>query len=295
MHERGIHRSQGEHDPRSAILGRLEASVEAIQTSEDFRNYLSFQSRFHHYSFGNTLLILSQRPDATRVAGFRKWQAMDRFVMKGEKAIKIFVPMTKKTGEVNPETGDEEKRQFFGIGNVFDVSQTDGRPLPERVHVPVLESDEGGELYKRTWEYLRDEGITVEALWEGEATRNPSLMGYYRPDWKMIRIRDGVSMLQQTKTLLHETAHFKGGHGECTGVPRDELETEAESVAYVVAAHFGLDTGERSFPYIATWSRDKKVLQKVMAKIQQTSSKIIDGIERPQTHGEPGDDLEAVD
>lgn len=261
--------AERQHD----ILQRLEQSVEAIQDSDTFRHYLDFQSRFHRYSFSNTLLILAQRPDATQVAGFRSWQRMNRFVKKGEKAIKIFVPMTKK--QVDAETGEEEKKLFFGIGNVFDVSQTNGEELP-RVEVPVLEGNEGLELYNRTKELLEADGLTVEWMPLEEAQRHPNLMGYLRPDEKLVRVRGDVSQRQQTKTILHEAAHYVGGHGSCSGISRDEAETEAESVAYVVAARFGIDTGERSFPYVATWSKDKAVFKAVLGRIQQTSATIID-------------------
>ncbi len=260
------------------ILQRLEQAIGEIHDSESFRRYLDVQSRFYHYSPNNVALILSQRPDATRVAGFRAWQRMDRFVMKGEHGIKILVPMTKKVE--NRESGEEEKRIFFGVGTVFDVSQTQGRPLDE-IHVPVLEGEEGADLYAKTWDFLAHAGVRVEAMGDKEDERQPSLMGYFLPDAQLIRIRNSVSQLQRTKTLLHETAHLIGGHGECSWLPRDEAETEAESVAYVVAAHFGLDTGERSFPYIAIWSQNRQTFKQVLGKIQTTSARMIDGIEGP--------------
>jgi hypothetical protein len=122
-----------------------------------------------------------------------------------------------------------------------------------------------------------------------EEERHPSLMGYFLPEANLIRFKYSVSQLQRTKTLLHETAHLIGGHGECSWLPRDEAETEAESVAYVVAAHFGLDTGERSFPYVALWSQNRQTFQSVLGRIHTTSARIIDGIEGPLKH--PDTDL----
>jgi hypothetical protein len=280
-----MERDRAPESRQSEILRRLEQAIGEIHDSESFRRYLDMQARFHRYSPNNVALILSARPDATRVAGFRAWRRMDRFVMKGERGIKILVPMTKKVE--NHESGEEEKRVFFGVGTVFDVSQTQGRPL-EEIHVPVLEGEQGADLYTKTWEFLTRAGVRVEAMGDQEEERHPTLMGYFLPETNLIRIRNSVSQLQRTKTLLHETAHLIGGHGECSWLPRDEAETEAESVAYVVGAHFGLDTGERSFPYVALWSQDRQTFQAVLGKIQTTSARVIDGIEGPLKHAEPG-------
>src|SRR5215218_3297764 len=126
------------------IFARLEQAVGAIHDSETFRSYLDVQARFHHYSWGNVALILAQRPDATQVAGYNAWLKMHRYVKRGEQGIKIFVPMKKKKGAT--EDGEEEESKlFFGIGHVFDVSQTDGEPLPT-VEVPVLQGEQGTEL-----------------------------------------------------------------------------------------------------------------------------------------------------
>jgi hypothetical protein len=126
------------------ILARLEQAVGAIQDSDSFRAYLDVQARFHRYSWSNVALIFAQRPDATQVAGYNAWLKMHRYVRRGEKAIKIVVPMTKK---VEGEDGEPERKLIFGTGNVFDVSQTDGEPLPV-VEVPVLTGQAGRELYR---------------------------------------------------------------------------------------------------------------------------------------------------
>src|SRR4051794_2711651 len=120
------------------ILARLEQAVGTIQDSGTFRAYLDVQSRFHRYSPNNVMLILTQRPDATMVAGYNAWLKMHRYVKNGERAIKIIVPMTKK---VASEDSEEERKLIFGTGNVFDHSQTDGEPLPT-VDVPVLSGEE---------------------------------------------------------------------------------------------------------------------------------------------------------
>src|SRR2546429_104859 len=135
-------RKEPASDPVSASLLQLEQSVAAIQDSETFRAYLSAQAKFHHYSFGNVLLILAQNPEATRVAGFRTWQSLDRHVKKGEKALRIIAPAYYKKQERDEQTGEELERQvaFFRSASVFDYSQTEGKPLPE-VPVAVLDSE----------------------------------------------------------------------------------------------------------------------------------------------------------
>src|SRR5215207_1437335 len=155
-------RKEPDSDSVAASLFQLERAVAAIQDSDTFRAYLSAQARFHNYSFGNVLLILSQRPESTRVAGYRTWQSLDRHVMKGEKAIRIIAPAYYKRREVDEQTGDEVERQvtFFRSAAVFDYGQTDGKPLPE-VPVPVLDSDAGGELYARLEDVAQAEGLTV--------------------------------------------------------------------------------------------------------------------------------------
>src|SRR3954464_9143746 len=141
-------RREPNSDPVAASLLQLERSVEAIQDSDTFRAYLTAQARFHNYSWGNVLLILGQRPDASRVAGYRTWQSLGRQVRRGEKAIRIIAPAYYKKKERDEQTGEDTERQvtFFRGVSVFDVSQTDGAPLPE-IPVPVLDSEAGSELY----------------------------------------------------------------------------------------------------------------------------------------------------
>jgi antirestriction protein ArdC len=267
----------GAPEPPAAIqesLTRLEQAVSAIHDSETFRSYLDAQARFHSYSFANVLLILSQRPDATRVAGYQTWKQLGRQVRRGERGIRIIVPIRGRA-TVSPaesETSDAEDPKpdrtivRFGTASVFDISQTEGNPLPT-VDVPVLEGDEGEALYDRLAAVATDDTITLERT---SQLPRESVMGYYEPDTKRIVVRE-ASPRQMTKTLAHELAHHFGAGTHSS----PEEETMAESVAYVVCAHYGLDTGERSFPYIATWSQDAAVLKGAMSRIQQVSSRII--------------------
>lgn len=268
----------GEPSRQDEALQRLEAAVAAITDSDSFRRWLDVSARFHTYSLGNQLLIALQRPDATRVAGFHTWKKLGRFVKKGETGIRIFVPHVRKATN---EAGEEERVvTSFGTGVVFDVSQTDGDPLPEH-EVPLLEGDEGGELWSGLSGFAAREGVSVEVrpledLPEG-------VMGYYSPLEKQIVVAENPQR-QMTKTLAHELGHHVARFDD-----RAENECIAEGIAYVVCGHFGLDTGERSFPYVAAWAADKERLRGVLGTIQSASATIISGVTQsqpfqPETH-----------
>src|ERR1700722_5624381 len=130
---------------RDEVFARLEQAVGAIQDSESFRAYLSMQAKFHHYSPNNVALILWQRPDASMVAGYNRWLELHRYVLKGQKAIKILAPMTKRE---ELDDGGEQIHRFFRPVSVFDVSQTDGEPLPT-LEVPTLEGEEGPDVFDK--------------------------------------------------------------------------------------------------------------------------------------------------
>lgn len=285
MERRGQYTPQPEftQQKRDEVLKRLEAAVEQIQDSDDFRAWLGLQSRFHQYSYGNTLLIMAQRPTATRVAGLRTWNALGRFVNKGERGIDILAPVFPKG--TTKEQDEQQVPVNYIVVKTFDVSQTNGKPLPE-FDVPVLEGDEGGVL---------DAALEQLAIGDGLRVERPrhllgDEMGLYAPDGKLIVVRthdkagQPVSQLQQTKTMAHELAHHVGGHGRLqTGTmtrTRGEEESIAEACAYVTLAHFGLDSGARSFPYIAGWAHEKEVLQGVMGDVQRVSARLIAGAEK---------------
>lgn len=264
-----------QHDYIKQSLERLEHAVHSIHDSESFRAYLTAQAKFHRYSWRNVLLILSQCPEATHVAGYRTWQSLGRQVKQGEKAISILAPASVTKKERDEQTGDDSERRvaFFRGASVFNLSQTEGKPLPE-VAVPVLDSGAGAELYARLEGVALTEGLRVTIGHEAFLWR-PQMMGFYQPDARAIYVRE-AAQLQQTKTLAHELAHHFGG-----GVsPSAEEETTAESVAYVVCACFGLDTGARSFPYVAVWSQDPRVFNGALARIQRASARIIERLEQ---------------
>lgn len=266
-------------DHVKASLERLEQAVGDIHDSEHFRKYLDAQARFWHYSWGNVMLIMFQRPDASRVAGFNTWKSLGRNVMRGEKGIRIIAPAFYKTREFDRDGREQEvQKTFFRSASVFDISQTEGKELPE-MDVPVLEGEEGAELMGRMELVAKAEGVSVNRGHK-RFEENESMMGFYDPAQKGIWLRQ-AAMRQMTKTLAHELAHHFAGHtasGPAT-------ETEAESVAYVVLSRYGVDSGERSFPYVALWAKDKSVFKDALGRIQGTSKTILDrltALEAPQ-------------
>jgi len=263
------------------VLKRLKEGVDEIQESDNFREFLLTMSKFHDYSIGNLILITMQRPDATRVAGFRTWQELGRWVKKGEKGIAILAPcLPPKSARVKETEGDEDEEQdrvteirplYFKVVHVFDVSQTEGKPLPE-FEVPALTGEANETLLSSVMRLAEAQGVDVS--FESRPYQDPAVKGMY--SGKSIWVRPEESRAQQLKTLLHEMAHYYS-----EGVfrmSRRSAETIAESVAFTVGAHFGFDTGARSFPYVALWAEDKKVLEQNLADIRKVSTKVIDAL-----------------
>ena len=285
--------SSEREDQRDALLKRLEAGVDAVIDDASFRAYLDMQSRFHKYSYGNTLLIMQQRPDATRVAGFHTWKKLERSVMKGEKGMQILVPIF--AAGMKKEEQEQITPVAFTVGHVWDISQTQGKPLPS-VEVPVLAGDPEREGYAYSlYMTMRMMAVQDHVRVEEVPRLDGDQMGYYLPHEQHLVIRTDVSQLQQTKTLCHELAHHVAKHWGTTDEDRQsEQETVAEGVAYVTLGHFGFDSGARSFPYIAHWTRtgEKGVIRKVLGEIQRVSNAIITGVERislPHTTDDPLD------
>jgi hypothetical protein len=284
------------------ILKQLKAGVESIQQSDHFRLFLSTMGKFHDYSIGNLILIMLQKPQATHVAGFNTWKELGRWVKSGEKGIAILAPVfppaaaCEKCGAKLPrsarfcpkcgaeaDSGEEitPAPKYFRVVYVFDISQTEGKPLPE-FDVPSLTGEANEDLFNDTLTLARDQGLTVS--FESKPEQDPAIKGFYTG--QLIWVRPEESQAQQLKTLLHEIAHYYS-----TGVfqiSRRDAETIAESVAFAVGARFGFDTGVRSFPYVAVWSQDKQVLEANLASIRQVTGKIIEGLEalKTETRGE---------
>ena len=282
------------------ITDKLEQGIKELFESERFKEYLRTMSKFYNYSFNNTLLIAMQKPEATYVAGYTSWQRnFDRQVMKGEKGIKILAPAPYKAQEerekIDPLTqkpviGADGKavtetvevlRPAFKVVSVFDVSQTDGKELPDII---VDELKGTVENYEAFFDALRQESpvpISFEDIPGGAK-------GFFSPVESRIAIQEGMSEIQTVKTAIHEIAHAKlhAVKPDEKAAPEDKKdrhtkEVEAESVAYTVCQRYGIETSDYSFGYIAGWSSGKetKELKSSLDTIRKTAAEMIEGID----------------
>ena len=263
------------------VLKRLKDGVNDIQESDNFKQFLLTMSKFHDYSIGNLILIMVQKPEAIRVAGFKTWKDMGRWVKKGEKGIAILAPCMPPKGQKTEHKEDEEEEInvspiYFKVVHVFDVSQTDGELLPE-FDVPSLTGEANEELFERIMVVTKGQGLDVN--YDSRPHQDPAIKGTY--SGKSIWVRPEESRAQQLKTLLHEVAHYYSEN--VFRIPRRDAETIAESVAFTVGAHFGFDSGTRSFSYVALWAEDKKVLEANLAAIRKVSTKMFDALESIKT------------
>lgn len=263
-------------DERRAEADTLHESIgsqlEELTSTAGWARFLAFATGFHSYSLSNVLLILSQRPDASRVAGFRQWQERGRQVRKGERSIKIFGFATKRTED---ENGEDERRPYFPILSVFDVSQTDaidGEEIPELA--PRLIGGDDAGIYDATAEWLTTQGWTIEHAQTGEAN------GFTQHGTQTITIHDELQPAQAAATMLHEAAHaLMHAKHEDYHEHRGIYETEAESVAYIVAGVLGLDTSSKSIGYIAGWTQgDVDTVKATATRVLATARTILDGI-----------------
>ena len=282
------------------ITDKLEQGIKELFESDRFKEYLTTMSKFYNYSFNNTLLIAMQKPDATLIAGYTAWQRnFDRHVMKGEKGIRILAPAPYKVQEeqkkLDPVTqkpilGKDGKpvtemvevtRPAFKVVSVFDVSQTDGKELPD---IAVDELTGSVDNYAAFFDALKELSpvpIAFENITDGAK-------GYFSHVENRIAIQEGMSEIQTIKTAIHEIAHAKL-HAVPPGekvAPEDKKdrrtkEVEAESVAYTVCQRYGIETSDYSFGYIAGWSSDKetKELKGSLETIRKTAAEMITGID----------------
>ena len=283
------------------ITDRLEQGITELFDSERYKEYLRVMSKFHNYSFNNTLLIAMQKPDASLIAGFTAWKnQFQRNVKKGEKGIKIIAPspfkIKQETEKIDPQTQKpvigrdgkpvtEEKEitiPAYKVVSVFDVSQTEGKELPD-IAVDALTGDV--EQYSDFFAALEKTSpvpIGFEKIEGG-------VHGYYHLEDKRIALDEGMSELQTLKTAIHEIAHAKL-HDIDLNAPKDEQqprvdrrtrEVEAESVAYTVCQHYGLDTSDYSFGYVAGWSSGRELaeLKSSLETIRSAAADIINSID----------------
>lgn len=291
------------------VLQKLKDGVATIHESSVFREFLTTMSKFWEYSFGNQILIMLQRPGATRVAGFNTWKDLGRYVKAGERGIAILAPCLppkelkrwilwdvrmqsslgvfkspeeaeeyadkhlvkdwRKNVEIRKEEGVAPVPTYFKVVYVFDVSQTEGKPLPE-IAVPVLSGAYSEALYSKLMQLAAKQSITVS--FEPRPDQDPQIKGMLLG--KNIWVKGDEPEAQRLKTLGHELAHY---FTEAVYfIPRADAEVIAESVAFVVCAHFGFDSGIRSFPYVALWAKEKKVLEQNLASIRKISGRMIE-------------------
>ena len=283
------------------ITDRLEQGITELFDSERYKEYLRVMSKFHNYSFNNTLLIAMQKPDASLIAGFSAWKNnFGRNVMKGQKGIKILAPspfkIKKEMEKIDPQTQKviigkdgkpvtEEKEitiPAFKVVSVFDVSQTEGREIPN-IAVNMLTGDV--EHYKDVFAALEKTSPVPVGFEKIEGGAH----GYYHLEDKRIALDEGMSELQTLKTLIHEIAHAKL-HDIDLNAPLEDLENrpdrrtrevQAESIAYTVCQHYGLDTSDYSFGYVAGWSAGRELaeLKSSLETIRSTAAEIINSID----------------
>lgn len=263
------------------LFHRIDEGVKAVFESEKYKEYLRVMSKFTDYSARNCLLIAMQKPDASLVAAYGKWKSLGRQVNKGESGIAILAPIPYKIKR-EEQADDEQPEEIEGIAfkkvYVFDVSQTSGKDLPE--YMQELNGEIEPEQMTAVLDALRRATgipISFEDIPGGAK-------GYYSHAEDKIVIQTGMSDTQTLKTAFHESAH-KLLHDENLEIPtvkssRGEKEVQAESTAFIVADHFGLDTSEYSFPYIASWSSGKQLeqLNRVLSEIQTAARTLITAV-----------------
>jgi len=289
-----------ETDERVAELTeRLENGVKELYASDNYAQYITAMAKFHHYSFGNALLILFQCPQATNVAGYNTWKQLGRQVKKGEKGIMILAPCNFRASlereKIDPLTGQAllgpdgkpltEKVKIspnrFKIAHVFDLSQTEGRELPQ-----IGVSELTGDVADYNGIYNRLTALSPLPVVQEDFQR--SAKGYTSFTENRIVVKPGMSQVQTIKTLVHEIAHAKlHKPDDILDVPRPDerrrKEVEAESIAYVVCQHFGIDTTDYSLAYVAGWSKNRELteLKGSLNIVHATAGEIIDAISPP--------------
>lgn len=305
-------RPSGEPDSRvEEALRKLEGGVSELVDGEAFRRYLSVAARFHRYSANNCLLILIQRPHATRVAGYNTWRTMGRHVRKGEKGIKILAPISRKVSE-DRRAGEDDKASEarkasqngrpgepggvskpeesskadkaegravvgFKTATVFDVSQTEGEDLPEAPRPEDLDPIEGQRIAEKVHEgllaFCESEGVAVVM-----ESRRPGSYGSYRPRERRIVLNNALPATEKATTLAHELAHHLL-HDPSDKTPKAIREIEAEGVAFVTCAAFGLDTSRFTFAYLANHAQKKETVRAALQTIQRASRRLIEAVE----------------
>jgi antirestriction protein ArdC len=247
--------------------------------SETLKQYLAVVARFRRYSWHNVMLIASQKPAATYVAGFQAWHKLGRFVKKGEKGILILAPIIRKKSESNDETEPDESSTAVGFraAYVFDISQTDGQPLPE---IGSVNGDPRG-YRERLGKFVAERGIALEYSDEIAPARGTSSGG-------KITLLPGQSPAEEFATLAHEVSHeLMHRDARRSSTSKRIRETEAEAVAFVVCSAIGLEAGSSAADYIGLYGGDAKLLSESLEYVQRTATQILNSIGADETSAPP--------
>ena len=264
-----------------ALAEHLKEGMKNYLDSEQFKSFLDTMSKFHNYSLNNIHLLKMQNPNVSQVASFNKWKTdFDRTVKKGSKALKIWVPYQVKTSipvhqkelDFTPAENEMEQKEIivtrFKLGNVFDVSQTEGKELPKAINELTGDVKDYEDLYRAAKAVSTDNQVPISF----EETKRESTNGYYSPDENRIVISKELKGQEQIlKTIFHEMAHadlHRGSNAQYGDDQYRKQELQAESVAYVVANHFGFDTSSYSFGYLAIWAKDKNGFEDMVEQLQ---------------------------
>ena len=269
---------------KAQLVAQAEQQILKLTDSDQFKKYLNTLAKFHRYSARNIDLIYAQNPQATQVAGFKQWQtAFNRTVNRGEKAIRIAAPIIKKLTPAEKkrlDTTDERAIVGYRYLPVFDVSQTSGEPVlsaKDFVKENLADHQNVTSLYNAFKDYLNQQ--TDLKVSEAPLETLNGAKGYFQPSTNEIVIGgDEPDNALKLKTLYHEYAHSQLHELKSAfkDRPRAYQETQAEAVAYVAMQNIGVDTGNYSLGYVATWAKDKAVIHSALSEIQQVSNKVIE-------------------
>ena len=257
----------------AGLSRHLKEGIKEFLDSDKYKDYLTKMSQLNNYSNRNLRLILAQNPEARQVASFKQWKEnFGRYVKKGEKALRIFKPMTKIKKDENNQpildkNGNPETVTFFGLVPVFDVSQTEGKEMPKAAEVKEQLTDlDYANLYRALMAIAKENDVSVR-FEEMENNKH----GYYSvPENQIVLRSNEMNKAQIIKTFLHEMAHAELHHADNPqkeNLTRSTAELQAESVAYVVSSYYGIDTSEYSFNYLSGWSADKETLADLEAQL----------------------------
>lgn len=282
-------------DQLKSVTDQLEKGVKEVFQSDKYKQFLDTMAKFPRYSVNNSLLIMMQKPEAQLCQSYTGWKEMGRYVKKGEKGLSILAPapykiereqtiMDDKGRPVLDADGEPVKEKIevtvraFKVVKTFDISQTAGKELPSIGPAELIGSIEGYSKFLKALQEISSVPVTFEQI-------NGGAKGFYDQTDKRIAIKEGMSEVQTIKTVLHEMAHQKlhdkDSVATAADISRNGKEVEAESVAYVVCQHYGIDTSDYSFSYVASWSDGKETpeLKNSLDKIRNTAAEFISQID----------------